>query len=292
MCQFDLAFKKMGIEKMPKFLTKEQIVQYHDQGFISPVRVMSKQEALKVKQELEDVEAKFPKEINSESRNNLHLSFAFLDALAHNKIIVDAMEDLIGPDIALWASVMFIKEPSSKQYVSWHQDATYMGLNSMDFPTPWIALSPSNKETGCMTMIAGSHKLKIKKHEDTFAKDNILTRGQAIQEVEESKGVDLILEPGEMSIHHGAIIHGSQPNNSNQRRIGFSLQSYMSPNIKQIAGQNIWTHVRGKKRKDDDGILLDRPKFNMDPITVSQRKIANENLSNILYKGAKIKRNY
>jgi hypothetical protein len=66
----------------------------------------------------------------------------------------------------------------------------------------------------------------------------------------------------------------------------------MSPNIKQIAGQNIWTHVRGKKRKDDDGILLDRPKFNMDPITVSQRKIANENLSNILYKGAKIKRNY
>ncbi len=277
---------------MSKVLTKSQIEQYHDEGFISPVRVISEQEAHLIKQELEMVEAEFPEEINAESRNNLHLSFAFLDALAHNEIIVDAMEDLIGPNISLWASVMFIKEPSSKHYVSWHQDATYMGLDSLNFPTPWVALSPSNKETGCMTMIAGSHKTKIQEHEDTFAKNNILTRGQVIQNVDESKAVDLILEPGEMSIHHGAVIHGSQPNNSTHRRIGFSLQSYMPPNIKQIVGRNIWTHVRGKKREDEDGILLDRPKFNMDPATVEQRRIANENMSEILYNGAKIKRNY
>ena len=277
---------------MSKVLTKSQIEQYHDEGFISPVRVISEQEAHLIKQELEMVEAEFPEEINAESRNNLHLSFAFLDALAHNEIIVDAMEDLIGPNISLWASVMFIKEPSSKHYVSWHQDATYMGLDSLNFPTPWVALSPSNKETGCMTMIAGSHKTKIQEHEDTFAENNILTRGQVIQNVDESKAVDLILEPGEMSIHHGAVIHGSQPNNSNHRRIGFSLQSYMPPNIKQIVGRNIWTHVRGKKREDEDGILLDRPKFNMDPATVEQRRIANKNMSEILYNGAKIKRNY
>jgi hypothetical protein len=277
---------------MPRVLTKLQIEQYHDQGFICPIRVISEQEALSIKDELEQVEKEFPEEINSESRNNLHLSFAFLDALAHNKIIVDAIEDLIGPDISLWASVMFIKEPSSKQYVSWHQDATYMGLDSLDFPTPWIALSPSNIETGCMTMIAGSHKTKIQNHEDTFAENNILTRGQVIQDVDESKAVDLILQPGEMSIHHGAVIHGSQPNNSNQRRIGFSLQSYMPNNVKQIVGRNLWTHVRGQKRQDDDGMLLDRPRFNMDPNTVAQRKIANENLSEILYKGAKEKRNY
>ena len=277
---------------MPRVLTKLQIEQYHDQGFICPIRVISEQEALSIKDELEQVEKEFPEEINSESRNNLHLSFAFLDALAHNKIIVDAIEDLIGPDISLWASVMFIKEPSSKQYVSWHQDATYMGLDSLDFPTPWIALSPSNIETGFMTMIAGSHKTKIQNHEDTFAENNILTRGQVIQDVDESKAVDLILQPGEMSIHHGAVIHGSQPNNSNQRRIGFSLQSYMPNNVKQIVGRNLWTHVRGQKRQDDDGMLLDRPRFNMDPNTVAQRKIVNENLSEILYKGAKEKRNY
>jgi len=277
---------------MPKILTKDQIEQYHDQGFISPVRVISEKDALSIKTQLEEAEAKYPDEINSESRNNLHLSFAFLDALAHNTTIVDAIEDLIGPDIALWASVMFIKEPSSKQFVSWHQDATYMGLDSFEFPTPWIALSPSNLETGCMTMISGSHKLEIQKHEDTYAENNILTRGQAIKSVDQSKAVDLILRPGEMSIHHGAIIHGSQPNKSNQRRIGFSLQSYVPPSIKQVVGRNMWTHIRGQKRDDIDGIFLDRPKYNMDPITVSQRKIAEENISEILYKGAKLKRKY
>ena len=277
---------------MPKVLTKQQIEQYHDEGFISPVRVISENEALSIKNQLEQVEADFPDEINAQSRNNLHLSFAFLDALAHNTIIVDAMEDLIGPDIALWASVMFIKEPSSKQYVSWHQDATYMGLDSIDFPTPWIALSPSNRDTGCMTMISGSHHSEIQIHKDTFAENNILTRGQVIPEVDKSKAIDLILEPGEMSIHHGAIIHGSQPNNSDQRRIGFSLQSYVPPSIKQVVGRNIWTHIRGEKRQDNDGIELDRPKYNMDPITVEQRRVAEENLSKILYKGAKIKRKY
>ena len=277
---------------MPKVLTKEQIEQYHDEGFIAPVRVISENEALSIKNQLEQVDADFPDEINAQSRNNLHLSFAFLDALAHNTIIVDAMEDLIGPDIALWASVMFIKEPSSKQYVSWHQDATYMGLDSIDFPTPWIALSPSNRDTGCMTMISGSHHSEIQIHKDTFAENNILTRGQVIPEVDKSKAIDLILEPGEMSIHHGAIIHGSQPNNSDQRRIGFSLQSYVPPSIKQVVGRNIWTHIRGKKRQDNDGIELDRPKYNMDPITVEQRRVAEENLSKILYKGAKIKRKY
>jgi len=277
---------------MPKVLTKEQIEQYHDEGFISPVRVISEAQALSIKSQLEQVEAEFPDEINAESRNNLNLSFVFLDALAHNTIIVDAMEDLIGPDIALWASVMFIKEPSSKQYVSWHQDATYMGLDSIDFPTPWIALSPSNIETGCMTMIAGSHHSEIQNHEDTFAENNILTRGQVISNIDRSKAVDLILEPGEMSIHHGAIIHGSQPNKSNQRRIGFSLQSYVPPSIKQVVGKNIWTHIRGQKRKDIDGIELSRPNYNMDPITVEQRRVAEENLSEILYKGAKLKRKY
>ena len=277
---------------MPKVLTKEQIEQYHDEGFISPLRVISEADALSIKTQLEEVEAQYPEEINAESRNNLHLSFAFLDALAHNTTIVDAMEDLIGPDIALWASVMFIKEPSSKQYVSWHQDATYMGLDSVDFPTPWIALSPSHIETGCMTMISGSHKSEIRKHEDTYAENNILTRGQVIPNVDENKAVDLILRPGEMSIHHGAIIHGSQPNNSDQRRIGFSLQSYISPEIRQVVGRNTWTHIRGKARHDIDGLTLERPKYNMDPITVSQRKIAEENLSDILYKGAKLKRKY
>ena len=277
---------------MPKVLTKEQIEQYHEEGFVFPIRVMSKDEALTIATKIEEVERLFPEEIHAENRNNLHLSFSFLDKLVHNKVVVDAMEDLLGPDLALWATVMFIKEPSSEHYVSWHQDATYMGMNSNRFATPWISLSTCNRETGCMTMIPGTHLQEIVSHEDTFDNDNILTRGQVIKNIDESLGVDLILEPGEMSIHSGTVVHASRPNRSNKRRVGFALQSYMAPNIKQVLGENIWTHVRGKQRSDADGMTLDRPKYDMDPITVAQRKVANKNLARILYKDSDLKRNY
>ncbi|MEC9296175.1 MAG: phytanoyl-CoA dioxygenase family protein [SAR324 cluster bacterium] len=277
---------------MSKILTADQIQEYHENGFVSPIRVMSEDEACSIKTKIEEAEKKFPKDFNPENRNNLHLIFPFLDELAHNSVIVNAVEDLLGPDISLWASVMFSKDPDTDHFVSWHQDATYMGMNSCDFLTPWIALTQSNIEMGCMTMIPGSHKQNIRKHEDTFAENNILTRGQVVKDVDESMLVDLILKPGEMSIHHGAVIHGSKPNKSKHRRIGFALQSYMSPKVEQIVGKNMWMHIRGKQRQDRDGLNLYRPQFDMDPLSVSQRKLANENYSYILYNDAKIKRKY
>ena len=277
---------------MGKVLNQKQIEQYHDEGFIAPIRVMSEDEALKVKERVEEAEKAFPEEFNPENRNNLHLTFMVLDELAHNPIILDAVEDLIGPDFSLWSSVMFIKNPSTEHFVSWHQDATYMGMSSNDFLTPWIALTPSTEEMGCMSMIPGSHKQNILPHQDTFAENNILTRGQVVKNVNAKKAVNLILKPGEMSIHHGAVIHGSKPNKSKQRRIGFALQSYCPHGINQIIGKNIWMQIRGGKRDDLDGIQLERPQYDMAPLAVNLRKIANENYSNILYHDSKIKRKY
>ena len=151
--------------------------EYQEQGFLSPIDVMPEAEAVAIREQLEEAERLHPEHINAEHRNNPHLVFTFLDQLAFNQIVLDAVEDLIGPDFSLWGSVLFIKEPSSQHFVSWHQDATYMGMTSNNFVTPWIALSPSNKETGCMSMIPGSHKNNIVAHDDTFGKDNILTRG-------------------------------------------------------------------------------------------------------------------
>ena len=87
---------------MHKVLSKSQIEQYHDEGFISPLRVISEADALSIKTQLEEAEELYPEEINAESRNNLHLSFSFLDALAHNTTIVDAMEDLIVTSLMLF----------------------------------------------------------------------------------------------------------------------------------------------------------------------------------------------
>ncbi len=277
---------------MPKVLTQSQIQEYQETGFLSPIDVMSEHEALQYKERLEEAEANHPEHIHAENRNNAHLSFVFLDELAHHPVVLDVVEDLLGVDFTLWASVLFIKEPSSSSYVSWHQDATYMGMNKNTFLTPWIALSPSNLETGCMSMIPGSHHNHIVDHEDTFAEDNILTRGQRVNNVDESQAVHLILKPGQMSVHHCEVVHGSQPNKSSQRRIGFALQSYMQHDVRQTIGQNQWMHCRGEKRRDDDLVELRRPRYDLDPLSMSDREAASKNYADILYNGAKQRRLY
>jgi len=277
---------------MPKFLTQAELAQYREEGYLSPIDLMSESEAKEILSQLEEAERLHPEHINAENRNNPHLVFKFLDDLAFNKIILDAVEDIVGSDFSLWGSVLFIKEPSSKHFVSWHQDATYMGMTSNNFVTPWIALSPSNRETGCMSMIPGSHRNSIVAHDDTFGKDNILTRGQVVKDVDESKAVDLIMRPGQMSLHHGEIVHGSQPNQSNQRRVGFALQSYMSNDVQQHIGENMWLPVRGKVRSQPGTTLLSRPVTSMSAESVSQREVINKNFSDILYHGAEQRRGY
>ncbi len=277
---------------MPKFLSDVQVAQYHEDGYLSPIDLMSEDEAVAIREQLENAEERFPEHINAENRNNAHLVFKFLDELAFHNTVLDIVEDLIGPDFSLWGSVLFIKDPSSPHYVSWHQDATYMGMTSNDFVTPWIALSPSNRETGCMSMIPGSHKNNIRPHDDTYAQDNILTRGQVVKDVDESTAVDLVLRPGQMSIHHGEIVHGSQANVSQERRVGFALQSYMRTDIKQHIGENMWLPVRGKAHAGDDITVLHRPESSMDDAAVKQREHVNKNFGDILYHGAQQRRNY
>ena len=276
---------------MPKVLTQQQVEQFWSEGFIAPIDVMSEQEAAGYLQKLEAAEQQYPDELNAENRNNPHLSFTFLDELVHHPIIVDAVEDLIGANISLWGSVLFIKEPHSKGFVSWHQDATYMGIEPHDFVTPWLALTPSNLESGCMSMIPGSHREHIRTHEDTFGDDNILTRGQLVKDVDESQAVDLILRPGQLSIHHAEVVHGSQPNRSDHRRVGYAIQGYMPPHTEQVIGENLWLDVRGENPRKNS-TLLSRPKADMDAEGIANRKRVNDNWGHILYAGAERKRAY
>ena len=276
---------------MAKALSDSQIEQYHEEGFLSPIDVMSEDEAVSYRQRFEAAEAQYPEQANPHNRNNVHLSYMCLDELVHHPSILNVVEDLIGAHFSLWASVMFIKEPSTAHYVSWHQDATYMGLSKHNFVTPWLALSPSNRETGCMSMIPGSHRNHIRQHEDTFAEDNILTRGQVVRDVDESLAVDLILRPGQMSLHHAEIVHGSQANTSSERRIGFAMQSYVTPDVRQTVGENYWLDIRGENTREDS-TSLHRPRFDLDPVAQADREEADANLSKILYHGAAQKRGY
>jgi non-heme Fe2+,alpha-ketoglutarate-dependent halogenase len=275
-----------------KVLSEAQIKAYHEQGFISAIDVMSEDEALSYAQRLQAAETHYPTDLSGVNRNNGHLCFTFLDELAYHPRVLDAVEDLLGPHFSLWGSVLFIKEPKSSHFVSWHQDATYMGITPRHFVTPWIALTHSDRHTGCMSMIPGSHHKDIQPHQDTYGADNILTRGQEVTNVDASLAVDLILKPGQMSLHHAMTIHGSQPNQSqDKRRIGFALQSFMPAGARQTIGHNNWSPARGNCTQEGHHYLA-RPKHDMDTHGITARDKSNQNFSDILYHGAKTKRDY
>ena len=276
---------------MGKILTRQQVAQFHDSGFVSPVDVIPPDEAAEYVRRLEAAEAAYPEHLNPENRNNPHLAFLLFDELAHHPRVLDAVEDLIGGNFSLWGSVLFAKDPGSSHYVSWHQDATYMGIEPHDFVTPWIALTRSNRESGCMSMIPGSHRGEICAHRETFAEDNILTRGQTIEGVDPDFAEDLILEPGQMSIHHARVVHGSLPNRSAARRIGFALQAFMPSGARQVIGENLWLPARGRPEHPNMDQLA-RPRTDMDAAAAEQRRLANDNWADILYRGARRQRAY
>ena len=196
-------------------------------------------------------------------RHKPHLLFTWLADLVRHPRILDAVEDLYGPDLLCWSSSFFIKEARDPGYVSWHQDATYWGLEPHDVITAWVAFSDSNIESGCMKMIPGTHAGTQIPHVDTFHKDNLLSRGQEIAvKVDESKAVDVILKPGEMSLHHIKLVHGSAANRTNDRRIGMSIR-YIPTYVRQTKVRDSAILVRGvdKYRHFD---YEPRPKADLD----------------------------
>lgn len=276
---------------MPKHLTPEQIDAYKRDGFCAPIDIMSEREATVLRQRFEEMEEKFPEALNPFNRNNPHLSISVIDEIAHNQTILDVIEDVIGPDILNWGTVLFIKEPHDPGFVSWHQDARYVGLEPHDGVTAWLALTPSTVESGCMQMLPGTHLNDIQHHIDTFGEDNILTRGQEVAVTDTSDAVDVVLRPGQMSIHHPRVIHASQPNNSDDRRIGVVIQQLLPHHVRQTRGEPLAQWARGAA-VPDHCTEMPRPARNMHPDAVAWRDRANAMWADILYDDAEKKRAY
>jgi hypothetical protein len=272
---------------MPKFLTEAQVQQFKDLGYVSNLRIMNAQQTQGIRDLLEDFERRQGSPLHGSQRHKTHLLFPWLNDLVRDTKIVDAIEDLYGHNILCWTSNFFIKEAHDPGFVSWHQDSTYWGLSSPDVVTAWIALSPSNKSNGAMAVIPGTHAMEQIPHRDTYSKNNLLTRGQEVAvEVDGNKGVTLELEPGEMSLHHVRIIHGSPPNNSDARRIGFAIR-YIPTHVKQIEGDDSATLVRGEDTFKTFA-HEPRPSQEMEPAFVKLHQEITEKSAKILYKGTKV----
>jgi hypothetical protein len=273
---------------MPKILTQQQIDDYWRDGCVFPVRVMSEADAKAIRARLEAFEKETGGPLKGSLRHKSHLLFSWLGDLVRQEKIVDAIEDLYGPNLLCWTTNFFIKEAHNPAFVSWHQDSTYWGLDRPDVVTAWVALTESNEANGAMGFIPGTHTSDQIPHRDTFAKDNLLTRGQEVAvDVDEKKAVTITLKPGEMSLHHVRLVHGSPPNPSNDRRIGFAIR-YIPTSVAQIAGEDSATLVRGVDEHHHFA-PEPRPTRDMDPAFVKLHDEITERNAQILYRGTNVK---
>jgi hypothetical protein len=272
-------------------LSSNQLQEYSDNGYVAPIDVLSENETIEIRKEIELIEQKFPKEMEKSGRYNAHLISPLLDLVVHNTKILDAVESIIGKNILVCGTTLFIKNPDEKGFVSYHQDAKYIGLEPHNWVTAWVAITNANEENGCMRMWAGSHKDNLKEHNQKFNEGNLLTRGQTVENVPEEDVKPLILSAGQMSLHHPTLVHGSGLNKSDDRRIGFVIQSYIGSNVKQVLGVNSVQVARGKDEfgyhkviKRSSGLLNDND--------IKLKSIENENLQKIFYNGSKKKGKY
>ena len=177
-------------------LTTKQIKDYNENGYIAPIDILSLEQVKIIREEIEYVENNWPDEINRLNRNNIHYYSPIFDQVVHNSKILDSVENIIGHNILAAGTVLFVKEPDKKGFVSWHQDGKYQGWKPYNYITGWLAITDVNEVNGCMRMWQGSHKENFKEHIDTYDEDNLLTRGQTIENVPMNETVPILLKPG------------------------------------------------------------------------------------------------
>lgn len=217
---------------MPKILTDAQVRQYADEGATYPVRVMSAADAAQLLGRLEEGERSMGADFRKLLRTKPHLVLKWVDELVHHPRVLDAVEDVIGPDILLYNLSTWVKDARDTAYVGWHQDSTYFPLEPAVQVTAWIALTDSVEENGNVKYVPGSHRLGQFTHGEERDGKSLLSKGQHIVEpFDDSVVKGISLQPGEMSLHHTRLVHFSEPNHSDRRRIGFGV-SYIPTSVR------------------------------------------------------------
>jgi ectoine hydroxylase-related dioxygenase (phytanoyl-CoA dioxygenase family) len=224
---------------MPTTLSSAQVESYARDGFLSPNAALTREQAAECRGKLEAFEAAVGGPLTSEKidppyRSRTHVLLAWVHALARHPAILDAVEDLIGPDILVYTSTWFIKEPESAAIAAWHQDATYFGLRPHVHVTAWLALTDATAENGCMEFLPGSHHRGQLPHRAGVVADSVNRAGQAVVvTVDDTPAVHAPLRAGEFSLHHTLCLHRSQPNRSRGRRVGLAI-SYVPTHARHL----------------------------------------------------------
>ncbi len=257
---------------MRKHLTKEQLCQFRTEGYVFPFRAVSTAEASAYRTRIEAYEAHAGHDANRTLKIKGHLAFPWLMELGRNPRILDAVEDVIGPNILLFGASIFAKNGRDPRYVSWHQDSAYFGLDPHEEVTAWVGFTDSTLEKGCLKVMPRTHLGPDLQHVETHASDNMLAKGQSIGGLNESAAVCIELAAGEFSLHHERTAHASEPNRSTDRRIGFAY-FYIPTHVRSTIGRRRATLVRGVDTYShwDPDI---EPRFDLDLLSMAQLEAA------------------
>lgn len=244
-------------------------------GYVHPLRVFSELE-------MADYRDRFLSEllplwrdptVETDYTFQTHLLFPWLDALVRNATVLDSVAALIGSDVLLWNTSFVVKPPGDGYFASWHQDLTYWGLDPPNVVSAWLAFTDSRPENGCVRFIPGSHCGGLLAVTETRGPNNMLSRGQTIDvAAADQRAVDVSLEPGEMSIHHGLTVHGSNPNRSASARIGMTM-TFISPDVRSTKGPDMATLVRGNDAYGHFE-LTPRPAADRDAAAIAAHRVA------------------
>lgn len=257
---------------MPKHLSPAQIDDFRQHGYAYPFDAFDAQEAARLRARIESYEQQSGHDANQTLKIKGHLALPDLVALGRHPRILDAVEDLIGPNILLFGASIFAKDGGDPRYVSWHQDSAYFGLDPHEEITAWVGLTDSTEENGCLRVLPGSHRGPDFKHEETYAPDNMLAKGQSLIGIDESRAVSMPLRAGQFSLHHERTAHSSLPNRSTGRRMGFAF-FYVPTHARLLKRRGRATLVRGVDEYghwDAD----DLPTMDLDPLSMQQLRSA------------------
>lgn len=203
-------------------LTEQQVAAYRQLGYVWPIRVLPEQVAAALLAQVPGTQTEAGAALARMA--DCHLSVAWVRSLAEDPRVLGPVESLLGSDLICCGAQLFIKEPGAPTFLSWHQDGAYWGEDACHVVTCWIALTASVPENGCVRVLRGTGA-QLLRHRETFAPHNPLSRGQEAEvAVEPDAIVDLVLNPGEMSLHSALIVHGSAPNRTRARRVGLALR--------------------------------------------------------------------
>ena len=237
---------------MAKLLSEAQRAAYHRDGFLFPLTAFGAEEAQQYRGALEAFEARLGMKLTQagrQLRSRTYLLFGWAQQLVRHRVILDAVEDVIGPDILVFTTTWFIKEPGTPHVAAWHQDATHFGLEPNDqHVTAWLALSDASLDSGCMQFVPGSHRRGQLPH-GYGVSASVNDAGQYIPEPGDVATVaDCCLAPGQFSLHNTLLVHRSGPNNARDRRIGIGI-SYIPTSVRHTGSQRHTAHlVRGVDR--------------------------------------------